>query len=600
MRVRAKSPNLSVHAISGTHVVCLGLDAPKEATKGLLGFAISRTNHADDKTHWFTSGRRFQEDCGRAETPDSREAPIQMFFWGDYQAEPAQTYTYTVIPMYGAPGALEEGEKVEIEITTEDTEHQQHAVFFNRGVAGSQSYSRKFGEYRRWYQTEYNGRTSWKPFIKPDDVGTDEAYKWLSRGLEEAMLGFISRAKGSKYSLRAAVYEFEHKPVIQALVDALERGVDVKITYDAKRSGAAEAGPWRATERSVREVGLKYYRNREANGAMMIQRTNATISHNKFIILLEDGNPIEVWTGSTNFTRGGIFGQSNVGHIIRDPEVAAKYLEYWETLATNPAKGTASKPGLRQWNIEKQPDLDELPPKNSMTPIFSPRPTVGMLEWYAQRVADAKQSVHFTAAFGVSREIAERLLETKKTKSPYMRYVMLESRPSEKASTKAKDAAREKGRPTPIDYYDLVEIPQNNIAFGATMRSRRVKEGQEEFELDECLTGLDTHVNFLHTKYMLVDPLTDDPLVITGSANFSQASTIDNDENMLVIRGNKRIADIFLGEFMRLFRHFKFRNEDNELSDEEAAQQWLLPDDSWTKPYYKKGSQQEAERKLFA
>jgi phosphatidylserine/phosphatidylglycerophosphate/cardiolipin synthase-like enzyme len=600
MRVREQKDNISVHAISGTHVVCLGMDMPKQATDGLLGFAISRTDPSEQETHWFSAGRRFEEDKDNSEMPDSRQAPIQMFFWGDYQAEPAKTYTYKVIPMYGTPGALEEGDPIEVEITTEDTEHQQHAVFFNRGVAGSQSYSRKFGKFRRWYESEMNGRTSWKPFIKPDDTGSKEPWKWLSRGLEEACLDFIRQAKGPKYSLRCAVYEFEHKPVIQALVDALESGADVKITYDAKRSGSAEAGPWRATERAVRDIGLKYYRSREAKSAMMIQRTNATISHNKFIILLKDGEPVEVWTGSTNFTRGGIFGQSNVGHIIRDPEIAAKYLEYWEMLATNPVKGTGSKPGLRQWNIDKQPDLDELPPKNSMIPIFSPRPSVGMLEWYAQRVAEAKQSVHFTAAFGVSREIAERLMEEKKTKAPYMRYVMLESRPSEKASAKTKDAAREKGRPIPLDYYDLVEIPQNNIAYGATMRSRRVKEGQEEFELEECLTGLDTHVNYLHTKYMLVDPLTDDPLVITGSANFSTASTTDNDENMLVIRGNKRIADIFLGEFMRLFRHFKFRNQDNELSDEEAALQWLVPDDSWTKPYFTKGSQEEAERKLFA
>ena len=52
--------------------------------------------------------------------------------------------------------------------------------------------------------------------------------------------------------------------------------------------------------------------------------------------------------------------------------------------------------------------------------------------------------------------------------------------------------------------------------------------------LIETLTGLNDHVNYLHTKYMLVDPLSDDPVVISGSANFSNASSVDNDENMLV------------------------------------------------------------------
>jgi phosphatidylserine/phosphatidylglycerophosphate/cardiolipin synthase-like enzyme len=57
---------------------------------------------------------------------------------------------------------------------------------------------------------------------------------------------------------------------------------------------------------------------------------------------------------------------------------------------------------------------------------------------------------------------------------------------------------------------------------------------------------------------MLLDPLSEDPILVTGSANFSDASCIENDENMLVIRGNKRVADIYLGEFMRLYKHFSF------------------------------------------
>jgi phosphatidylserine/phosphatidylglycerophosphate/cardiolipin synthase-like enzyme len=69
----------------------------------------------------------------------------------------------------------------------------------------------------------------------------------------------------------------------------------------------------------------------------------------------------------------------------------------------------------------------------------------------------------------------------------------------------------------------------------------------------------EAHVLYVHTKYMLIDPLGPAPTVIVGSANFSVASTDTNDENMLVIRGNAAIADIYLGEFMRLFSHYAFR-----------------------------------------
>ena len=58
---------------------------------------------------------------------------------------------------------------------------------------------------------------------------------------------------------------------------------------------------------------------------------------------------------------------------------------------------------------------------------------------------------------------------------------------------------------------------------------------------------------------MLIDPLSDDPIVISGPAKFSDASTNHNYENMIIVRGNKTVADIYLGEFMQLFTHFTFR-----------------------------------------
>lgn len=55
-----------------------------------------------------------------------------------------------------------------------------------------------------------------------------------------------------------------------------------------------------------------------------------------------------------------------------------------------------------------------------------------------------------------------------------------------------------------------------------------------------------------------MDPLGADPIV-TGSANFSDASTRKNDENMIIVRGDRRAADIYFTEFNKLFNHYYFR-----------------------------------------
>jgi phosphatidylserine/phosphatidylglycerophosphate/cardiolipin synthase-like enzyme len=96
---------------------------------------------------------------------------------------------------------------------------------------------------------------------------------------------------------------------------------------------------------------------------------------------------------------------------------------------------------------------------------------------------------------------------------------------------------------------------------------------------------------------MLLDPLTDDPIVVAGSANFSDASTQKNDENMIVVRGNTRVADVYLGEFMRLYSHHAFRESlQRRASDDQPKH---LSVDDWWKGYFG-NTARSRRRKYFA
>src|SRR5205823_1615734 len=248
---------------------------------------------------------------------------------------------------------------------------------------------------------------------------------------------------------------------------------------------------------------------------LTIKRTNTSkISHNKFVVLLRDGEPAEVWTGSTNVTEGGIYGQSNVGHLVRDPAIAASYLAYWTELSGDP-----DSKSLKAWTDANTPIPDDEPPANSILTVFSPHPSLRPLEWYAQLMDGAQQGVFLTAAFGVSKQLLAIFEEDK----DYLRYLLLDKR----------DAT--------VDVIN--RDPDNQVTAGAF-----IPAGGWGQWIREKLTGLNVHVQYIHTKYMLIDPLGDDPIVITGSANFSAASTNGNDENMLVIRGDTRVADVYLGE----------------------------------------------------
>ncbi len=545
MRKRVKKGPLSVHAVAGSYVVLLGIDMTESASEGVLGFAIQRTDHSNkNRRDWLAGFKVFPgTEVKKGALVSTRQHPLQGFLWADMTTRLAHEYTYRVVAMRGEPGALKESEEVSVRVSMEDEEKGTHAVYFNRGVAGSQAYARKFGDKR------------------PTEVPNNDAWEWLSRGLAEAIIAFVGQAKGSGFGLRASIYEFQQPDVLNAFKEASLGGADVKIVFDGRPNSANS--PNKQNREAIKEAGLE---------AITIPRTQSPsyISHNKFIVLLKKGKPVQVWTGSTNLTQGGIYGHSNVGHCVRDADVAAKYLDYWEQLSRDP---TAKD--LRAWAEENTPVPKTLPRKNATTCVFSPRTKLEALEWYTERMDKSPGAVFFTAAFGVNDLFTEVLAKQK----DYLRYVLLES------------AAKEMER--------ITKDRLNKVAVASTLGSGNFERWLREHTVPE----LNGHVKFIHTKYMLIDPLGADPLVISGSANFSNASTKNNDENMLLVRGDKRVADIYLGEFMRLFNHHYFRSlvkTFNQADPATGKRGFLAPDDSWRLPYYVEGTPKRLEREYFA
>jgi len=138
----------------------------------------------------------------------------------------------------------------------------------------------------------------------------------------------------------------------------------------------------------------------------------------------------------------------------------------------------------------------------------------------------------------------------------------------------------------------LRNMPENVFAVGSFIATNAI-----DGWLKEQLSGFSSNVEYIHNKLMLVDPLSDDPILICGSANFSRASIVDNDENMLIIRGNKRIADIYLGEYMRLWSHHAFR-ESLAWRDVNDRPKHLRTDDWWQDSFG--STERKARRKYFA
>lgn len=577
-----KTGGYRIYAISGVNVISFAIDFEEADTKGLLGFAVEREEVGKNDRRYVRGFKVFKDivpKTGEKTEISTENHPVQSFVWDDLTVNPGRKYEYYFHPLKGTPKNLDRSaKKIKIEVETEpEFTGGEHDVFFNRGAASSQAYARKFGN---------------KP---PDQLGDkqQEACDWLSRQLDDAILKFIKQAKPGE-TLLGCFYEFHYEPVVKAFKEALDRGVNVKLIIDCKvnehmvkdkKTGKSELQPSFPREinlQTIQKVGfpMQHVIKREAN--------SNNIQHNKFIVYLKGKKqvPSQVWTGSTNISEGGIFGQTNVGHWVRNEDAAAKYKAYWEVLSTDPGGSDAddtSTKGKKNKAFKKaveivSPDLPavaEIPV--GITPIFSPRSSLSALNTYAEMLDNAKKSSFITLAFGINDLFKQGLKNN--TSEDHITFILLEKRDVKNPRSKK----------------EFINIgAMNNVyqSWGSYLKHPLYNWARET---NTDLIGYNKHVKYIHSKFLLADPLTADPIVVTGSANFSDASTRANDENMIIIRGNKRVADIYFTEFNRLFNHYYFRAISQIAKPKTAADAgtsvdgsiYLDPTDKWIKNYAK-------------
>lgn len=548
---------VNIRAISGTHVIFLAFDMKASDAKELLGFAIQRTDLTEDETIWLRGNKTFPSirPATGFEDASSHEHPFQAFQWADYTAKPGYRYRYRVIPMYNKPGTLVGKAATTITIGTEPLAGAKHEVHFNRGAIASQAFAKRF------------------PNQTLDDAG-EPAYTWLGRDLVPALLDFIAKAKDNTYSLRAAIYELhlpEQQPwpdVLAAFKAAKQAGADVAIIYHGSDDDTGNANTQAIADAQIKSI--------------CFPRVNAKLMHNKFIVLSKNGKPVSVWTGSTNISRNALYGQLNVGHVFHDGILAKRFFAYWNQL-----KGDPAAESIKGW---AETD-NALPPANesdALTPIFSPHRGRGVFDWWIE-LANNPRPLFMTFPFGIVKDFRPVFDKN----DGVLRFAMLDKYVNG-GNTSSRAAAI-------ADIERIRHFPNIGMALGNNIFVDWIDGWHQERR------GIGVNVNWIHTKFMLIDPLGTTPITLTGSANFSEASVNTNDENMVLIRGDRRVADIYFSEFMRVFAHHRFRESIKrhiEQFGSAAINTWKPQDlhedwSKWVPTHFKKGSEHDIKRRYF-
>jgi|GEM_PF-114643 len=368
MRFFNKDNELKVYAVSGTQTVLLAMDLPKTKSVGkkFMGFKISR-QIGNYKTV-LNGTKRFASDD--PDHPIQPLSPLQTFLWKDYTVDPNKTYKYKFEAMFGSWDNMSPKYEAELTVKTEPLVSGEHSVFFNFGVTGSQAYAKKFDK---------------KKVELLPKADKEKAFDILGRELfKDGLLKFVKQAKNSRFKLLSAFYELEYPPFLNALKDAQNKGAEIQLVYSA-----------RPTQKAINEAEIK---NAGLEDVSIGRSYQVAQPHNKFMLLIEDGKPTQVWTGSTNITIRGIFGHSNTGHWIKNEAIAKKYYDYWKLLSTNPKKSD-----LNTLTEKLQIDINGSRLHKGTKVIFSPRKTDVMLAEYVKIMDKAKDAVCIIYPFNIEK-----------------------------------------------------------------------------------------------------------------------------------------------------------------------------------------------------
>jgi len=564
MRRLAEANGVSVKAYSGTTGILLAFNVEPNKRQNLLGFAIQReilSGPQAGRMNWLQGMLDFPGTSKKkGELLATNVAPIQKFRWSDYSVYRDTAYAYTVHPVYKMSSVssvtagnrrifLEDGPRVELSTQGFGGED---AIIFNRAVASSQAFSRRFPNLDdEIEQARVAGTLGSKTLPK-------KALDWLSRGLVEKMESFLKEAQDNTWAIDLAIYEYHLPRLHNAMVDAGQRGVQIRVLYHAKKNDKAA------------EENEHLLHHPPIPNATLFPRVTTALMHNKFVVLSRidgQGNrtPVAVLAGSTNWTENGCHRQANVVHISRAGSVMERYSDMFATLLdTSDDRGDT-----KRW-INKNNELPNCPERFAG---FSPRSKLADINLIADLIGGAQRDVIFSTAFRLRDEITTALLGNPNDE-------ILRMGVQNSSSSKITGWHRDR-----------------SARFTAAALLPKGLEGW----LKETTAKQRGNIR-VHTKVIAIDVTSDLPMVISGSHNFSTNASQSNDENYLIIRRDLDVADVYLCEVMRIYDHYRFRYSTKEQgkAGNPVDPPALAGDDSWTDDYFTRGHLKELDRLRFS
>lgn len=156
-------------------------------------------------------------------------------------------------------------------------------------------------------------------FSEPDASAARESY---DGGIELALVEAIQQTRNK---LDVAAFEMNSEPIAEAILEAHQRGVAVRIVTD--------------DDHGLNDEANEALRHLQAAGVPVVDDGRSGLMHNKYMIL--DGRA--VWSGSWNYTVNGAYRNNNNVVVLESERAAAAFQAEFDEMFERGEFGTRSR-----------------------------------------------------------------------------------------------------------------------------------------------------------------------------------------------------------------------------------------------------------------
>jgi phosphatidylserine/phosphatidylglycerophosphate/cardiolipin synthase-like enzyme len=381
---------------------------------------------------------------------------------------------------------------------------------------------------------------------------------FLGGDLRARLIELLDETRKNGGHVFAALFELSDETLIGKLV-ALKGRAHIVLSNGAHK--ARDDDENEDARSKLNAAGCDVHDRMLASGAL---------GHNKFAVICDKNQSAKaVWTGSTNWSPTGLCTQINNGILINDEDVGQVFLDQWGRLKD--AEGSFPKDLVAQNSDVK-----------------------------SNKVGKSKVDVWFTKSTDkVEMEAVDELL--RKTVKQGIVFLMFQPGGSPILDTIADLQADNKDLFVKgvISTADKGDLDQAKVTLvhrgGKDVQKFRIVQPQglqsvgkwaAEVSRGQFLKSVGFAI--VHSKVIVTDPNGDDPIVITGSHNFSASASSKNDENLVIIRGDAALAKAYAVNVQSVFDHYNFRAVAVAMHDEGKDVIDVMKDaKSWQQNWFK-------------